>query len=642
MPENQSRTLDSNPRASKQAPISDILQAYKNGTLGKQSIQRECVEDEELLQSKRSGQAPVNVILQRYEESIQRNVPEEDEELLQGKFDTARRTEIGIDEEKLLQGKFESDIQTEQEPIQREEKSNNTGLPNNLKTGVENLSGYSMDDVKVHYNSDKPVQLNALAYAQGTDIHIGPGQENHLPHEAWHVVQQKQGCVEPTMQMLGVQINDNKGLEVEADVMGGKASNNGNNTLQKKENSSIHNNSLILQKKSSNDIIQRMVGFEFETLWDIKKKSDMAWDTNTPLVQGKNWQMSPDEIKGNGAKIEFKTAPFNVDGPDVEDLAVTIKDSFSSLNTYITSNLLPLNKNEFSPLPTVITTAQNVEVKPMDDLVSKPQVTGGIRTDLLFDFFKDLTVSKEKGDLMPGSKRKSTMQNCIDIIDPMVDEDSTKHKEFGATIILLSYYVRRFQEDKRIFDESNNSLRDKFEKYFEDFKLTAHEEEIENKRKELLALYEKKKVELLNKITPSYAKARASVLSRIAFNDLPHVKTKTLLKHVLKAAGLKETDGNLYMFPLGFKHYPGVEYTETIAEWIESIQQERGDTEGELWSARALAPGPVGYGEARGTGIPFELRSLPGNLPYNEWFNFAKPYVDYFRRLNTKDKPSEE
>ena len=103
-------------------------------------------------------------------------------------------------------------------------KANNTGLPNNLKTGIENLSGYSMDDVKVHRNSDKPAQLQAHAYAQGTDIHLGPGQEKHLPHEAWHVVQQKQGRVKPTLQMKGkVNVNDDKGLEKEADVMGGKA-----------------------------------------------------------------------------------------------------------------------------------------------------------------------------------------------------------------------------------------------------------------------------------------------------------------------------------------------------------------------------------------------------------------------------------
>lgn len=105
-----------------------------------------------------------------------------------------------------------------------QKKANNTGLPDNLKSGIENLSGHSMDDVKVHYNSSQPAQLNAHAYAQGTDIHIASGQEKHLTHEAWHVVQQKQGRVKPTMQMKGkVNINDDKGLENEADVMGKKA-----------------------------------------------------------------------------------------------------------------------------------------------------------------------------------------------------------------------------------------------------------------------------------------------------------------------------------------------------------------------------------------------------------------------------------
>ena len=107
-------------------------------------------------------------------------------------------------------------------PVQRAE--NNTGLPDNLKSGIESLSGYSMDDVKVHRNSDKPAQLQAHAYAQGTDIHLGPGQEKHLPHEAWHVVQQKQGRVKPTKQLKSkVNVNDDAGLEKEADVMGAKA-----------------------------------------------------------------------------------------------------------------------------------------------------------------------------------------------------------------------------------------------------------------------------------------------------------------------------------------------------------------------------------------------------------------------------------
>ena len=87
------------------------------------------------------------------------------------------------------------------EPVQKKEATpNQTGLPDHLKTGIENLSGQSMDDVKVHYNSEKPAQLQAHAYAQGTDIHIGPGQEKHLPHEAWHVVQQKEGRVKSNKQ----------------------------------------------------------------------------------------------------------------------------------------------------------------------------------------------------------------------------------------------------------------------------------------------------------------------------------------------------------------------------------------------------------------------------------------------------------
>lgn len=102
-------------------------------------------------------------------------------------------------------------------------KENRTGLPDNLKAGVENLSGFSMDNVRVHTNSAKPREVGALAYAKGTDIHVGPGQEKHLPHEAWHLVQQKQGRVKPTAEIAGEPINDEEGLEREADEMGSRA-----------------------------------------------------------------------------------------------------------------------------------------------------------------------------------------------------------------------------------------------------------------------------------------------------------------------------------------------------------------------------------------------------------------------------------
>ncbi|MFZ6721621.1 DUF4157 domain-containing protein [Undibacterium sp. Ji49W] len=125
--------------------------------------------------------------------------------------------------EELLQEKS-VDHSTTQLAEQSNTQPNNTGLPHQLKAGIESLSGMSMDHVRVNYNSGKPAQLNAHAYAQGSEIHVAPGQERHVPHEAWHVVQQAQGRVRPTMQMKqGVPVNDDAGLETEADVMGAKA-----------------------------------------------------------------------------------------------------------------------------------------------------------------------------------------------------------------------------------------------------------------------------------------------------------------------------------------------------------------------------------------------------------------------------------
>ena len=136
-----------------------------------------------------------------------------------------------------------------------QKKANNTGLPDNLKSGIENLSGHAMDDVKVHYNSDKPAQLNAHAYAQGSEIHLASGQEKHLPHEAWHVVQQKQGRVKPTMQMKGkINVNDDKGLEREADLMGLKSIQLKDNrpfSLLKNNNKSLSITTETIQRKIS-------------------------------------------------------------------------------------------------------------------------------------------------------------------------------------------------------------------------------------------------------------------------------------------------------------------------------------------------------------------------------------------------------
>ena len=99
----------------------------------------------------------------------------------------------------------------------------NGNLPAPLRSRMEQLSGIALDDVQVKYNSAHPGKLSADAYAQGNTIHVAPGQQRHLPHELWHVVQQRQGRVRPTTRVGAFHVNDNPALEREADVMGAKA-----------------------------------------------------------------------------------------------------------------------------------------------------------------------------------------------------------------------------------------------------------------------------------------------------------------------------------------------------------------------------------------------------------------------------------
>lgn len=115
------------------------------------------------------------------------------------------------------------DLRSNTPPRQLKDERTTGGMPTALAQGIEKLSGVAMNNVRVHYNSSKPQSVQAHAYAQGRDIHLASGQEKHLPHEAWHVVQQSQGRVKPTATVNGTSINDSPALEREADVMGSRA-----------------------------------------------------------------------------------------------------------------------------------------------------------------------------------------------------------------------------------------------------------------------------------------------------------------------------------------------------------------------------------------------------------------------------------
>ncbi len=105
--------------------------------------------------------------------------------------------------------------------VQSSEKrrTGDTGIPAGTQRRFEEQYNVSFADVRVHYNSQEPARLGALAFARGTQVYLGPGQERYLNHELGHVIQQKRGLVPATVRVGGYPVNDDARLEREADVI---------------------------------------------------------------------------------------------------------------------------------------------------------------------------------------------------------------------------------------------------------------------------------------------------------------------------------------------------------------------------------------------------------------------------------------
>ncbi len=223
-------------------------------------------------------------------------------------------------------------------------KPNSTGLPDHLKTNTEQLSGHSLDDVKVHYNSSAPAQLNAHAFAQGNQIHVAPGQEKHLPHETWHVVQQKQGRVKPTKQLKAkVAINDSQHLETEADKMGNIAN---RLTLQRKEETQTllaTGTNLItqapIQRKA--DHAKKFIKDNFDIEEDDELEDEIHSDSEEQIKEKKdgNQSLIEEETSSDEDSVSKKSSKsFQSDKPKWKG-----KMTFETIFAYIHNPSYPLN-----------------------------------------------------------------------------------------------------------------------------------------------------------------------------------------------------------------------------------------------------------------------------------------------------------
>ncbi|MCG8697529.1 MAG: DUF4157 domain-containing protein, partial [Bacteroidales bacterium] len=270
---------------------------------------------------------------------------------------------------------------------------NKTGLPLNLKTGMENLSGYALNDVKVHYNSPKPAQLRALAYTQGSNIYLGPKQERQLAHELGHVVQQKRENIAPTFRMNGYNINDNPRFEREADALGNAAL----------RNTQTLGGGYKTEKSTPNGapVIQRKIGFEFEVSSNIETYQSAeqggykSLNKKDKIINGTDFYVEADGLPAGRTSWEFVTVPFPETKTGLKRLILACNHM-----EYIVEAL------QKSPIQTPVKVNRTLigehgnpvndryfHKTYMDPLMVKPQVTAGFSLSALDSMYKLVSTS---------------------------------------------------------------------------------------------------------------------------------------------------------------------------------------------------------------------------------------------------------
>lgn len=474
--------------------------------------------------------------------------------------------------------------------IQRQE-NNTTGLPDNLKSGIENLSGHSMDDVKVHYNSDKPKQLQAHAYAQGTDIHLGTGQEKHLPHEAWHVVQQKQGRVQPTMQMKGkVQINDDTSLEKEADIMGAKANTTPIQPVaisQEQSNAlgsstpTINQNTQKHTSINSKQLVQRKIGFEFQTSGTNTIFKNIKTDKKVNDGKKEYYEGPGFTIEGDEGDLELVTVPFDETESGFQEMAMV----FSYMEVFANSiegKNIPLThlSNYFAsitPIEGNLEGKEDVILSVQEKILTDPQTTVGIELSKLIDLAELLSNAKTRGsaylsDKEDESGKKVKKLKTDETTSPMLGQEATK-ENLANNIGWKAFEHKLFQD---LVKKAKEDVDSKFPKSSESLKGFLF----------LISMYSKAGAdyEAFNKekkySTPANAKFAIPMMSRTNLADiflkLPLEDKKFFMEHWQKIAGEFGGDQSLFSSGLGWEHYNS---KFSINDWLDNIRPDTPESE---------------------------------------------------------------
>ena len=180
----------------------------------------------------------------------------------------------GLEAAKILPGKFTLSAASLQHEEAGDRTANPTAMPSLIRSGLEGLSGLDLSGVRVHKNSSKPARFNASAYTQGHDIFVGPDQEKHLPHEGWHVVQQMQSRIQPTVQANNMSLNNDMHLEREADAMGAKALKMGHMSVFQQSATSERGLTQMAPPSGGNSLIQQKKEHEIQSRPGVHEETE--------------------------------------------------------------------------------------------------------------------------------------------------------------------------------------------------------------------------------------------------------------------------------------------------------------------------------------------------------------------------------
>ena len=315
-------------------------------------------------------------------------------------------------------------------------------MPEDVQAKMESAFGADFSAVRIH-QGPRSQALGAQAYTQGTDIHFAPGEyqpssqsgQALLGHELAHVVQQSQGRVQATAQAKGVGINDDAGLEREADEMGARAARG------EKAGTGV---AASTASAGAASVVQCNVGVEVEMgSWDVKKGGERI-GKREPVVTGTSTELQG-ENNGASSSLEFVTkgegasniAEFRASLREIVKLALKLKR-------------FPKDK---SFLASKIGGGKEYQITSPGMVNAFLQATVGIPLSRVPTLFAELDRSTTKPgyqEAIDGGRKRS--QIAGDVLEREVSPELT------GFLSLLMYYIKVGEQKKANFPKALTSI----------------------------------------------------------------------------------------------------------------------------------------------------------------------------------------